>query len=264
MAQQSAGNYMIDREVLLNIPEYAQPYQKEKDYIEELFLSEIYGRFGETLVFKGGTALSKFYNSDRFSDDLDFSLTMEGRDAETMSEIIDSVSHSYPTKTLRALSKSMLVYELSIRGPLFETSNKYQHLKLEIDRNARVLETPSAMRRNPAYPDLKPYVAAVMRKEEILAEKVVTLLFRRNIKARDLYDLYFIIKTGISPRVSLIDKKMKVYGHTFTVAQFERRIVAIGKIWDAELRRLLPEDRFVSYSTAKKLVAESFAEAGLL
>ena len=64
---------MIERDELLKINIYEQPYQKEKNYIKELFLDGIYTATSE-LVFKGGKALSKFYGSNRFSDDLDFSL----------------------------------------------------------------------------------------------------------------------------------------------------------------------------------------------
>ncbi len=45
-------------------------------------------------------------------------------------------------------------------------------------------------------------VAVVMNRKEILSEKIVALLFRHNVKARDLYDIYFLAKSGVDFEVS--------------------------------------------------------------
>ena len=43
----------------------------EKDYLIDLTLFSISKNTKDELVFKGGTCLSKFYNLDRFSEDID-------------------------------------------------------------------------------------------------------------------------------------------------------------------------------------------------
>lgn len=258
---------MIEKDELLKMDIYEQPYQKEKDYVEELFLDEIYTVTGE-LVFKGGTALSKFYNSIRFSDDLDFSL-VNGKGENKLSILLDDVitriSKEYPLKVMRKKNNAdMLVYELSVRGPLFEMLNKYQHLKIEVDKATSVIEKTEIFRRNPAYPDLKPYTAVVMNRKEILSEKIVALLFRHNVKARDLYDIYFLAKSGVDFEVSMIDKKMKGYGHTFTKNRLLVRMEQLSIIWDKELGRLLPESEFVKYKDVKEYLMMRFDVVGLI
>lgn len=258
---------MIDRETLLNTNYYKQPYQKEKDYIQELFLGSIYGKFDDLLVFKGGTALSKFYKSPRFSDDLDFSPSRKGKNGDIEKRLDELIitQTAYPTKILRKLAKGdKIAYELSIRGPLFESLNKYQHLKIEVDKNAAVFEPTETFRRDPKYPDLAPYIAVVMAEREILAEKVVALMFRHNPKARDLYDLYFLARNETEIKTSLIDKKMRWYGHVFTEDKFTRRLTIIQSIWKKELDRLLPEKDRVSYLEARNFIIRSFKEAQLL
>src|SRR3989344_2458817 len=47
----------------------------EKDYLQDLILFSVYSIIGNELVFKGGTALYKIYKLNRFSEDLDFTLT---------------------------------------------------------------------------------------------------------------------------------------------------------------------------------------------
>jgi predicted nucleotidyltransferase component of viral defense system len=258
---------MIEKDELLKTSIYEQPYQKEKDYVEELFLSGIYAATGK-LVFKGGTALSKFYNSIRFSDDLDFSLVRgsgENKLPMLLDDVISKISEEYPLKVMRKKNKAdMLVYELSVRGPLFEMLNKYQHLKIEVDKKASVLEKTEVFRRNPTYTDLKPYVAVVMNRREILSEKIVALLFRHNVKARDLYDIYFLARGGVDFEVSMIDKKMKEYGHTFTKDRLLARMEQLGLIWNKELERLLPESEFVKYGDVKEYLLERFEVTGLI
>ena len=258
---------MIEKDELLKMRIYEQPYQKEKDYVEELFLDEIYAVTGE-LVFKGGTALSKFYNSIRFSDDLDFSLVHDdggNRLPVLLDNVVDKISKEYPLKIMRKKNNAdMIVYELSVRGPLFEMLNKYQHLKIEVDKKASVIEKTEVFRRNPPYLDLKPYTAVVMNRKEILSEKIVALLFRHNVKSRDLYDIYFLAKSGVDFEVSMIDKKMKEYGHTFTKDRLLARMKELGLIWDKELGRLLPESEFVKYKDVKEYLMMRFEAAGLI
>ena len=103
-----------------------------------------------------------------------------------------------------------------------------------------------------------------MSEREILAEKIVALMFRHNAKARDLYDLHFLIKNGVEIRVSLIDKKMAEHGHIVTEDKFTDRINEIGKIWDKELIRLIPNKEFVSYDDAKAALLDALNDVGLL
>ncbi len=65
---------MINKETLLTYKTFKDPYQTEKDYLQDLMLYSIYSFSTNEFVFKGGTAFSKFYYSDRFSEDLDFTM----------------------------------------------------------------------------------------------------------------------------------------------------------------------------------------------
>ncbi|MEM0202100.1 MAG: nucleotidyl transferase AbiEii/AbiGii toxin family protein [Candidatus Micrarchaeaceae archaeon] len=257
---------MLDPDELIAVGTYEQPYQQEKDYLEELFLGKAFNCCSG-LAFKGGTSLSKFYGSVRFSDDLDFSLNSPK--AENIGTKIDSMinklSAEMPIKLMRKLNTpDALKYELSIRGPLFARMNRYQHLKLEIGMRESIIEPTNIFRRNPIYRDLEPYIAIVMNEKEILAEKIVALLFRQNLKARDLYDIYFLLRKGVEIRVGLIDVKMKEYGHAFTKERFYKRLGGISRVWDKELERLLPKKEFINYKEATALVVKQFTNAALL
>ena len=49
-----------------------------REYFQHLFLSQLYRmEKSDNLLFKGGTALRIIYGSPRFSEDLDFSISLE-------------------------------------------------------------------------------------------------------------------------------------------------------------------------------------------
>ncbi len=261
---------MISEEILLSTTYYEQPYQKEKDYLQELVLSEIYASVDDSLIFKGGTALSKFYGSPRFSDDLDFTLVRKSdKAAVTTKERLDAVtsedSFEYPVRVMRRLTNErMLSYELSIGGPLLSLLGKYQHLKVEVNMKDTAMLPTDTFRRDPKYPDVKPYISVVMSRKEILAEKINALLFRHNPKARDLFDLYFLVKNDTEVDAGFIHKKLGAKGEKFTKEAYTRRLSKISSAWKKELERLIPKESWIEFDEAKTSVSKSLRLAGML
>ncbi len=261
---------MISEETLMETTYYEQPYQKEKDYLQEMMLNDIYEEVDDSLVFKGGTALSKFYGSPRFSDDLDFALVKKSKKAtdiikERLDLIVSEKRFEYPIRTMRKImDESKLNYELSIGGPLLGLLNRYQHLKIEVNMKDRVMLPTETFRRDAKYPDIGPYIAVVMSRKEILAEKLHALLFRHNAKARDLFDLYFLIKADTEIDASFINKKIGEQGRKFTTDAFIRRMNVIGGVWDKDLVRLIPKHHWVTYNDANAELTDSLKKAGML
>ena len=66
---------MISRETLQKLCRNTglHLYQQEKDYLIKLFLFYYYRRF-EDAIFKGGTALRYLFDTERFSEDIDFNI----------------------------------------------------------------------------------------------------------------------------------------------------------------------------------------------
>ncbi len=58
-------------------------------------------------------------------------------------------------------------------------------------------------------------------------------------RARDLYDLYFLIRKKIDVDVDLIDKKLSYYNRRFSMKEFFESIEKKEKIWNRELRQLI-------------------------
>jgi predicted nucleotidyltransferase component of viral defense system len=94
----------------------------------------------------------------------------------------------------------------------------------------------------------------VMRLEEILAEKVRAIFWRA--RARDVYDLWFLVKKDVSIKQKLIDEKLKYYELKFSLKNFEKKINEVGKSWEKELKQIttfVPE-----FKTVKKEILKKF------
>lgn len=217
---------MIKKEELARIAEAKRLTIKnaEKDYLLELLLFAISSDSGDSLVFKGGTALYKFYSLNRFSEDLDFTANARRIDIAGIVKL-----------SLRKLSalgvegKSQIESfgnetnaRLFFKGPLYDGSKESMAF---IAVNCSMREKPLTAKKElfvPSYRELPSFDVFVMGAEEILAEKV-RAIFTRN-KARDAYDLWFLLKRGIVPDMRMINRKLKLHKLSFSLPDFMRKI----------------------------------------
>ena len=211
--------------------------QAEKDYYQNLLLFIIYRQVKSGLVFKGGTALSKCYGLNRFSEDLDFSAT-EGLDLGKMaSEGLASfgVRHRIREMPGGAESQSLMA---KIEGPLYKNSEK---TLCSITLETSFRETPClppAIRAIGHHMDIIPvFEVLAMPEQEIMAEKTRAVLMRDS--ARDIYDLCFLIDDGAVPSRDMIEKKLAFARLKYSFSSFSRACRAKRRIWLPELGSLV-------------------------
>jgi len=205
-----------------------KPHQQEKHYIQTAILAGIYTALTDEIIFKGGTALFLFYGLDRFSEDLDFTQIKQYDQKKfktAISDVLNLINISHELKTDKSLKGKNL--KVKAIGPLFRGPRSESFVKIEISE------------RNDIYDDLRPFTIPVMKKEEILAEKVRALMIRG--KARDLYDLAFLIKKGVLFDYVLINKKLTYYKKTFNPEEFIQKAKSIKTLWQSELHGLVPK-----------------------
>ncbi len=222
----------------------------EKDYIQELLLSGLFSsRLAALLVFRGGTAIAKAYGSGRFSEDLDFILS--GKEApkridDAVRTVISNLGLRYRLEYSLSEYRNMLRYTLKVNGPIYALSGNEQAKQtvgIDINTYERPVFPVRTARRIPIYEDIRPYLLSVASAEELLADKVKSMMERTGPVARDLYDAWILIKKyRIRPDVRAIDRKMREYGkekgERFSKEELDRRIKLIGKVWVRELSRL--------------------------
>ncbi len=211
----------------------------EKDYLLELLLFAIYSETGDSFVFKGGTALYKFYNLNRFSEDLDFTINARRID---INKIVDLALRRLSALGIEGKSQieaygNEVNARLMFRGPLYDGSKESMAF---VAINCSLREKPLIVRKElfvPSYREIPSFDVYVMGAEEILAEKVRTI-FARN-KARDAYDLWFLLKRGIAPDMKMIDRKLKVCKLSFSKKAFAEKLAEKEGLFERDLSGLI-------------------------
>ena len=180
----------------------------EKDYFQHIILSALSRKFGESLVFKGGTALQKLGVINRFSEDLDFT-TKKDLEMKKLKETAINIiqNYNYINEINNFIDNERTIgFRIKIKGPLFRNNRGICTLRIEISKREPVILKPEKKELAPPYKDILSYVLNVMCKEEILAEKIRTIYTRQ--KARDLYDIYKILDFGTKVDINLANKKL--------------------------------------------------------
>lgn len=165
----------------------------EKNYVNSWILYAVYeaSDLNDSLVFKGGTALSKLYFPQvwRFSEDLDFTATQK-------------------VENLEQRLKSALTEAETISGIQFEISNFYEagdpveFIRIDVQYDAALRQRNTTQieitfNESLAFPvvththgfeDIPEFTVRAYSIEEIFVEKLRSLFQRA--RARDYYDIY--------------------------------------------------------------------------
>jgi predicted nucleotidyltransferase component of viral defense system len=210
-----------------------RPHQQEKAYIQTLVLRSVFSHSDP--VFKGGTSLMMVHGLNRFSEDLDF--TCGEKDAlEVLSKSIkDDLSAIGIESTIKEnpTLENSVSFRIGARGPLFTKERERCFVNCDFSLRENVIDEPETRFIDPTYPDILPFSVRVMDTAEIAAEKVRAIMTRD--KARDVFDLGFLISKGILPTQTLIDEKMALYSITFSLEEFKTALSRKKDLWRIEL-----------------------------
>lgn len=211
----------------------------ERDYLLELVMYSLSGS-GDSLAFKGGTALYKFHNLNRFSEDLDFTIGARRFSVERAVErtIRDSAAIGI-TGTIEEMRsyRNECNVRLMFCGPLYD-GRKESLTRITINLSSR--ERPQMVERLlliPSYKEIPAFELYVLDPRELLAEKVRAIMTRS--KPRDVYDLWFLLKKGVPIDIDLINRKLKVASLRFEKGRFGRALEGKRGMWSKDLKMLI-------------------------
>jgi uncharacterized protein len=227
--------------------------QAEKDYYQEIILFIMYQEMGKELMFKGGTALTKCYGFDRFSEDLDFT-AKENKDFEKIiSEGLKKFYLNFNINKEETQSSIKLIYK--IQGPLYiNTPMSFCRIEIDISLREQIERKPNIKKIGLHIEEIPNFEVVVMNEEEILAEKVRAIMTRN--KSRDLYDLYYLLKKNICINMELINKKLCFYNLKYSKKKFIVALKSKEKIWETELKHLVKS--YPTYAECLKFVQSKF------
>jgi len=176
--------------------------QIEKDYILSWILFGIsnHEQLSKAIVFKGGTVLKKVYFEDyRFSEDLDFTLLNNETENEKIFEWFKEAFEFIKEEAnipLEIISDNEhedggINFYVNYIGPLGgQGSNK--KIKIDISRSEMLVFEPVIKNVFPDYSDLEECKLLCYQLEEILVEKMRSIMQR--MQARDFYDIWYLLE----------------------------------------------------------------------
>lgn len=197
-----------------------------REYAQLVFLSYLYQQEGsEKIFFKGGTALHLLHGSPRYSEDLDFS----AKNIHYCSQYEDILQEVLVSLAREGFNVELGESKTTSGGCLADISLSVEATKFAIKtdvsvRAKRRLEGEVVLVKSILYPAFTVYALT----PKILVEEKLKALFRRK-KARDFYDIYFLLRRGFGKK-HIADNKSKI----ITLLEHTERIVF------SELQAFLP------------------------
>lgn len=233
----------------------------EKAYFQDLVLFSLYGLVGRELVFKGGTCLYKMHQLNRFSEDLDFSMSRDFDVDRVVKKSVFRLGQFGSDARLKYCEKyeNEINYGLLFKGPLYDGRKESMcFLSLNISRRQKCELEPKRQLFVSDFGDIPARDVFLMDVKEMLAEKVAAVHFRE--KARDVYDVWFLLcKKRAEFDEGLINKKLKSGRIKFSASTFFAALEKKKKSWKTDLSPLiigsLPEFQDVLYEIKEKLSA---------
>jgi hypothetical protein len=172
----------------------------EKDYALTWLLKGFFlktSQLRKSFVLKGGTAIRKAYfpGTWRFSEDLDFTVTGDAKDAEiikkSLQDILDTLTAesgiAYSVHSFHA-NPGAVIGSVRFQGPL----NHPNRIKLDISLSEKMALKPEARMVRSEFPDLPEFQILAYSLDEILAEKLRSIIQRGY--SRDYYDVWRLMK----------------------------------------------------------------------
>ena len=228
----------------------------EKDYLQDLILFSIYSFLGKELVFKGGTCLFKIYKLNRFSEDLDFTLTSKIDIKKLTKKVIADLLLLNIKGRIKEIKeyKNEINIRLLLNGPLYKGSKETQcFIPLNISMKEQLLLEPKKENIISLYKEIPNFELFAMQEKEILAEKVRAIFTR--MKPRDVYDLWFLLRKDIDFDSQLINRKLALYNIKFNLREFINRIEKMKGLWQIDLKNLIIGE-FKEFNQIKKELKE--------
>lgn len=214
------------------------------DIIEALYKSDI----AKEIVFQGGTALRLCYGAFRYSEDLDFVLKNTGTFTPELMQafhhvFIQSIKKKYGLKAevdtpkVKELddNRSVDVQKWTAKIMLPPTHMRQPKINIEIANVPSYDHSIVMIKDNYTQKVGASMVAAlnVESKTEILADKVIAVAGRSYFKARDFWDIKYLIDDKNTLNPSLVHRKIKDYKIQDFQKKFDEKVKLLD---DATIR----------------------------
>ena len=207
--------------------------QIEKGYVLSWILQGIaqHEHLSKNIVFKGGTVLKKIYFENyRFSEDLDFTLLNSEITneqiftwfKETFEYVLEEANIRFAIIDNNEHEDGGINFYISYVGPLGGQGNN-KKVKVDISRSEKLEFKPVMKNVLPGYSDLKEHQLLCYPLEEVLVEKMRTVMQR--MQARDFYDIWYLLEIhGMDANFYLKEFCNKCESKKLNPADFQKKL----------------------------------------
>lgn len=182
---------MISEETILNLTNKYRTnlVNIRREYFQHLFLSYFYQQpQAENIFLKGGTNLRLLHNSPRFSEDLDFdSAFIDYQGIESL--VLETLSQMEKENIKFFIKEGTQTSGGFLAVILFEGFDQPVEIQIEISQREEEKKGEVVAVTNDFIPT---YNVVSVTEQQLVSGKIRALLERK--KARDFYDLYFILR----------------------------------------------------------------------
>jgi predicted nucleotidyltransferase component of viral defense system len=232
----------------------------EKDYYCSLLLHDLSTLFGQGLVFKGGTCLSKVHaDFFRLSEDLDFCVSMRSdasisnrrQACSPIKDHLAACSDRLPCFELEAFAGHSNLRQYNVRLTYRSVvTGEREFVKVEVSLREENLLPPQVLPartllRDPYsdQPALAPVNVSALQLREAYAEKMRAALTRREPAIRDFFDIDHAVRIALFNHhdrsiLDLLAAKLLVNGNEH-VDLSEAKISVLGGQIETQLRPVL-------------------------
>lgn len=177
-----------------------------REYLQILFLSKLYGQAGSGIFFKGGTAIHLLFGAPRFSEDLDFTVTLPEKEfKDVLDKVFADVKREIGAEFKLRESVAGRRYLMTVKVDLVKYAT---FINLDFSFRENVFR-PEKSTMETEFPILLTSFIWHLSAQEIMAEKIRAILTRE--KGRDVYDLWLLLSKGIVLDDELVLEKLKYY-----------------------------------------------------
>lgn len=193
-------------------------------------------------ALKGGGNLRFFFQSIRYSEDMDLDVSAaltKDKLQDVMSRILESktIEQILDVKGIRIQEKSSpkqtdttqrWKFRITVPGSSVSLRTKIEFLRRGMKTGLSFDPIDTNLIRT--Y-ELQPILASHYQREEAYAQKVIALATRRQIQARDVFDLHLLLTSGVDPAatynktVKYIDKA-RDNAWTMSYAMFKSQVLS--------------------------------------
>ncbi|MCF7799204.1 nucleotidyl transferase AbiEii/AbiGii toxin family protein [Candidatus Woesearchaeota archaeon] len=188
-------------------------------------------------------------NHARISEDIDFTLDRPLKDIreEIIKVIADSTIFASITedKDVDGFVRLVVSYT-SMLGA--------DQIFIDLNERGKIFLQPELVEIQHFYPNIPSFTMPCLNQKEMVAEKIAAAIGRN--KPRDHYDIYQLIKHGISFDMDLVKKKCEQSGNDPSILKMFNRAKKLHKKWNSDMFPLLVEE--VTFQEVMKTLAEYF------